>query len=126
MVYSLAPVVSNVDSWGISRRTALRTRKQPQIPRLSSVVLFYSGSCNVHPRNEFGAGHDNSHSGVSRDDCAGVSRNDSRARDSQTKPVLTMTLEMNPARLLILETVGVLKLTFNEMMELSSMFVKMM
>ena len=33
-------VVSNVESWGISRRTALRTRSRPQIPRLSSMVWF--------------------------------------------------------------------------------------
>ena len=37
---SLAPVASNVESWGISRRTALRTRNGSQIPRLSSVVWF--------------------------------------------------------------------------------------
>ena len=29
-----------MESWGISRRTALRTRSRPQIPRLSSVVWF--------------------------------------------------------------------------------------
>ena len=40
MISSRAPVVSNVESWGILRRTALRTRNQPQIPRLSSVVWF--------------------------------------------------------------------------------------
>ena len=40
MIHSLAPVVSNVESWGISRRTALRTRSRPQIPRLSPVVWF--------------------------------------------------------------------------------------
>ena len=38
MISSLAPVVSSVESWGISRRTALRTRNRPQIPRLSTVV----------------------------------------------------------------------------------------
>ena len=37
MISSLTPVVSNVESSGISRRTALRTRNRPQIPRLSSV-----------------------------------------------------------------------------------------
>ena len=42
---------------------------------------------------------------------AGVSRSDSRARDTP--------LETNPVRMLILETVCVLKLTFNEMMKLS-------
>ena len=40
MISSLAPVVSNVESWGISRRTALRTTNRPQVPRLSSVVWF--------------------------------------------------------------------------------------
>ena len=38
----LAPVVFNVESWGILRRNALRTRKQPQIPRISSVAWFTS------------------------------------------------------------------------------------
>ena len=42
MILLAAPVVSNVESWGILRRTALRTRKQPQIRRLSSVVWFTS------------------------------------------------------------------------------------
>ena len=42
MISSLAPVVSNVESWGILRRAALRTGKQPQIPRLSSVAWFTS------------------------------------------------------------------------------------
>ena len=41
-------------------------------------------------------------------------------------PVLTMTPETNPVCMLILETIGVLKLIFNEMMKLFSMFVKMM
>ena len=44
MISSLAPVVSNVESWGISRRAVLRKKKKkrnrPQIPRLSSVVWF--------------------------------------------------------------------------------------
>ena len=42
MIFSLAPVVSNVESWVILRRNALRTRKQSQIPRLSSVAWFTS------------------------------------------------------------------------------------
>ena len=42
MIFSLAPVVSNVESWSILRRNALRTRKQQQIPRLSSVAWFTS------------------------------------------------------------------------------------
>ena len=42
MIFSLAPVVSNVESWGILRRNALKTRKQLQIPRLSSVAWFTS------------------------------------------------------------------------------------
>ena len=42
MIFSLAPVVSNVESWGILRRNALNTRKPLQIPRLSSVAWFTS------------------------------------------------------------------------------------
>ena len=41
-------------------------------------------------------------------------------------PVLLMTLETNPLCTLILEMVGVLKLTFNKMVKLFSMFVRMM
>ena len=44
----------------------------------------------------------------------------------ETNPVLTMTLKTNPLCMLILETVCVLKLIFNEMMKLFSMFVRMM
>ena len=40
MISSRVPVVSNVESWGILLRTALRSRNQPQIPRLSSVAWF--------------------------------------------------------------------------------------
>ena len=40
MISSLAPVVSNVESWGISRRTALRTRNGPQIPKLLQVQFI--------------------------------------------------------------------------------------
>ena len=79
MISSLAPVVSNVESWGISRRTALRTSNQPQIPRLSSVVWFATTPAPVHPRNDFCADHP-------RDDFrAAVYRNDSRARESRNE-----------------------------------------
>ena len=44
----------------------------------------------------------------------------------ETNPVQLMTLETNPRCTLILETVGVLKLIFNKMMKLFSMFVLMM
>ena len=44
----------------------------------------------------------------------------------ETNPVLLMTLETNPRCTLTLETVGVLKLFFNKMMKLFSMFVRMM
>ena len=40
----------------------------------------------------------------------------------ETNPVLTMTLETNPVLTLILETGCVLKVTFKEMMKLSSVF----
>ena len=73
-----------------------KDRPQNKEPSINSETFFsgvvYNNSCNVHPRNEFCAGHcrDISHSGVSRDDCAGVSRddcagasrNDSRVCDS--------------------------------------------
>ena len=78
--------------------------------------------------------------GVSRGDSAGVSRDDSAVLEMtvlvflkmilvhatlETNPVLLMTLETNPRCTLILETVGVLKLIFNKMMKLFSMFVRM-
>ena len=118
-MYSLAPVVSNVESWGISRRTAIRTRNQPQIPRLSSVVWFTTPAMFIF------------------ETCfvlvAAVAILVLMIPETilvlvalETNPVLTTTLETNPVRMLILETVGVLKLTLNEMMKLSSMFAKMM
>ena len=84
MISSLAPVVSNVESWGISQRTALRTRNRPQIPRLFFSGMVCNGSCDVHPRNDFCADHsrDNSRSGVYRNDSrTRDTRNESRAND---------------------------------------------
>ena len=102
MIFSLAPVVSNVESWGILRRIALRTRKQPRIPRLSSVgmVLHQFLRCFIL---EIGFGQivamtilvqvlfetivlvflQDDSAGVSRGNCAGDSRNDSRTCDSR-------------------------------------------
>ena len=84
-----------MDSWGILRRTALRTRNQAHIPRLSSVAWctstpamsiletgFFADRCR--DKSCAGVSRDDS-AGVSRDDCAGVSRNDSRVRDSRNE-----------------------------------------
>ena len=111
MIFSLAPVVSNVESWGILRRNALRTRKQPQIPRLSSVAWFtsilamsiletgfglivavtilvqvlFEGNCTGFSQDDSAGVSRGDSAGVSRDDCAGVSRNDSRTCDSRNE-----------------------------------------
>ena len=66
MISSLAPVVSNVESWGTLRRTALRTRSQPQISETFFSGMVDNDSCTVHPRNDF---------------CADHSRDNSRADD---------------------------------------------
>ena len=102
MISSLAPVVSNVESWGILRRNALRTRKQQQIPRLSSVAWFTSipamsiletgfayrcrdNSCAGVSRSDCAGFSQDDSAGVSRGDCAGVSRNFSRICNSRNE-----------------------------------------
>ena len=62
---------------------------QNKEPTTNSETFFsgmvYNNSCNVHPRNGVCADRcrDNSHSGVSRDDCAGVFRDDCAGVDSR-------------------------------------------
>ena len=103
MISSLAPVVSNVESWGILRRNALRTRKQLQIPRLSSVAWFTSIPAmsiletgfvliaavtllvQVFHRSDCAGFSQDDSAGVSRGDCAGVSRNFSRICNSRNE-----------------------------------------
>ena len=155
MIFSLAPVVSNVESWGILRRNALRTRKQPQIPRLSSVAWFITVlamsiletdfglivAVDVHPRNRFWADRcrDNSCAGAvrsnctgfsqddsARGDCAGVSRNDSRTCDSRNESRAVDDSRNEPTMYFDSRNGRVLKLIFNKMMKLFSMFVRMM
>ena len=85
------------------RRTALRTRKQTQILRLSSVAWFTSilamsiletgfrldrcrdNSCAGVVRSNFTGFSQDDSAGVSRDDFAGVFRNDSRIWDSRNE-----------------------------------------
>ena len=152
MIFSLAPVFLNVESWGIFRRNALRTRKQPQIPKISSVAWFTSILAMSILETGFGL-------------IVAVTILVQVLFEAivlvflktillvflevillvflevtvlvflgmilvhvtlETNPVLLMTLETNPRCTLILETVGVLKLIFNKMMKLFSMFVRMM
>ena len=128
MIFSLAPAVSNVESWGILRRNALRTRKQPQTPRLSSVAWFTSILAMSILETGFVL-------------IAAVTILVLVLFEAivlvfletillvflemilvfvtlETNPVLMMTLETNPLCTLILETVGVLKLIFDEMMKM--------
>ena len=144
MIFSLAPVVSNVESWGILRRNALITRKQLQIPRLSSVAWFTSILAMSILETGFGL-------------IVAVTILVQVLFEAtvlvllktillvflevmllvllemtvlvflevilvhvtlETNPVLMMTLETNSLCTLILETVGVLKLIFNKMMKL--------
>ena len=127
MISSLAPVVSNVESWSISRRTARRTRNRTHIPRLSSVVWLTTTPALFILETTFVL--------VSKRLCWLVFLETIVLVflkpilvlvTLETNPVLTMTLETNPVRMLILVTGCVLKLTFKEMMKPSSVFEKMM
>ena len=111
MISSLAPVVSNVESWGISRRTALRTRNRPQIPRLSSVVWFATTPAPFILDTIF---------------VLITTVTILVLVFLETNPVLKMTLETNPVLTLILETGCVLKVTVKEMTKHSSVFENMM
>ena len=110
MISLLAPVDSNVESWGISRRAALRTRNRPQIPRLSSVVWFVTIRVLV---------------------CLETIR---VLVTLETIPVLVSletipvlrSLETNPVLTMILDTSIVSKMNFKEKTKLSSMSEKMM
>ena len=154
MIFSLAPVVSNVESWGILRRIALRTRKQPQIPRLSSVAWFTSILAMSILETGFGlivAVTILVQVQVLFEAIVLVFLKTILPVflevillvilemtvlvflemilvyvTLETKPVLLMTLETNPRCTLILEMIGVLKLIFNKMVKLFLMFVKMM
>ena len=89
--------------------------------------MVYINSCDVHPRNRFWADRccDNSCAGAvrsnctgfSQDDSAGVSRNDSRTCDSRNVYRADDDSRNEPF-FLILEMVGVLKLTFTKMIRL--------
>ena len=91
--------------------------------------MVYNDSCNVHPRNEFCAGHcrDNYHL-VSLETIVQVFLVTTVLVfletilvlvTLETNPVLTMTLETNAVCMLILETLCVLKLTFGPVMRQS-------
>ena len=140
----MIPVVSNVESWGILRRNALKTRKPLQIPRLSSVAWFISILAMSILETGFGLI-------VAVTILVQVPFKEIVLvflktillvvlevtvpvflemilvhATLETNPVLLITLETNPRCTLILEEVGVLKLIFNKMMKLFTMFVRMM
>ena len=144
MIFLLAPVVSNVESWGILRRNALRTRKQPQIQRISSVAWFTS--IRAMSILETGCGLIVAVTILVQVLFEGIVLVFLKTilpvflevtvlvflemilvhATLETNPVLLMILETNPRCTLILEIVGVLKLIFNKMMKLLSVFVRMM
>ena len=91
MIFSLAPVVSNVESWGILRRNARdflhhpRNRFWADRCRDNSCAGAVRSNCTGFSQDDSAGVSRGDSAGVSREDCAGVSRNDSRTCDSRNE-----------------------------------------